>query len=207
MSAQDGGAAVGRKLSRAISLAAGQLGSTVNDAAQFLDISQNIQSRVEEDAAGAASRPGSAASDAPAAPAGAVERKATEQMGRRLLDPKQLVLRDKLAFFLGVVNIGIVGFWVGRTPQTYHHYWLFKCVVLFSLRWWTYRAKGWQYLMLELCYAANALGLYFFYAAPRSALVRRLAFALMAGPLQFSIVLMRNSLVFHDFDSGAKSFR
>ncbi|GAB4820019.1 hypothetical protein N2152v2_007065 [Parachlorella kessleri] len=57
-----------------------------------------------------------------------------------------------------------------------------------------------HYMMLEFCYAANLIGAVHLYLWPHSALLRKLAFAHMAGPLMWAIVAMRNSLVFHDFD-------
>ena len=113
---------------------------------------------------------------------------------------KSVMKRDTIAFFLGVVNVALIGFWMGKSPETYYHYWAFKSLVLFSWRWYTYRQKGWQYLMFELCYFGNFLGMIHVYFFPRVMLMRKLSFAVCAGPLMWSIMAMRNSLVFHDVD-------
>lgn len=113
---------------------------------------------------------------------------------------RTVVTRDTIAFFLGVVNVALIGFWMGRHPQTYYHYWALKSVILFSWRWHKYRQKGWQYLMLELCYFGNFLGILHVYVWPHNVIMRKLAFAVCAGPLMWSIMAMRNSLVFHDID-------
>ncbi|PSC73097.1 Membrane transporter [Micractinium conductrix] len=116
------------------------------------------------------------------------------------VDPQKIMLQDKLAFVLGVCNVVVTAFWVGRWPETYHHFWLLKDVLLFSLRFLVYRKSGMHYMMFEYCYFGNALGLYHLFLRPDSAFLRRFAFAVMSGPLMWSIIAMRNSLVFHDGD-------
>lgn len=94
----------------------------------------------------------------------------------------------------------LVAFWLGASPSTYQYCWLIKCLALFTMRWFSYRSRGLHYMMLEFCYAGNILAAAQIFWAPSSPLLRRLAFAHMAGPLMWSIVAMRNSLVFHDVD-------
>ena len=113
---------------------------------------------------------------------------------------KKAVRRDEVAFFVGVVNVALIGFWMGHSPETYYHYWTFKSIVLFSWRWYQYRQKGFQYLMLELCYFGNFLGMLHVYVWPQNVIMRKLAFSVCSGPLMWSIMAMRNSLVFHDVD-------
>lgn len=56
--------------------------------------------------------------------------------------------------------------------------------------------------MLELCYFGNLLGIAHVYWPwfTKSTIMRKLFFAYGSGPLLWSILAMRNSLVFHDFD-------
>ena len=132
---------------------------------------------------------------------------------------KRRVRRDEVAFFFGVVNVGLTAFWVGRSPETYYVYWTIKSALLFTWRFFSYRwvlistdvrsprlshsrhaprslarKKSLQWLMLELCYFGNILGLYHVWFTPTSIAQRHLAFAFAAGPLMFSIAAMRNSL-------------
>jgi hypothetical protein len=46
----------------------------------------------------------------------------------------------------GVVNVVLTAFWVGRWPETYHWFWMVKDVVLFTLRYLTYKQKGMHYM-------------------------------------------------------------
>lgn len=112
------------------------------------------------------------------------------------------VRRDELAFVFGVLNVVIVAFWIGRKPETYYVYWTFKSIVLFSWRYLTYRKKQLHWLMLELCYFGNFLGLAHVWYFPQSQILRKLSFAFASGPLMWSIMAMRNSLVFHDVDKS-----
>uniref|UniRef100_A0A1D2A5Y9 Glycerophosphocholine acyltransferase 1 n=1 Tax=Auxenochlorella protothecoides TaxID=3075 RepID=A0A1D2A5Y9_AUXPR len=129
-----------------------------------------------------------------AASSGAVHR-----IGERMLRGDVHML-DKVSFTLGVANIALVAFWLGASPSTYQYCWLIKCLTLFTMRWFSYRSRGLHYMMLEFCYAGNILAALQIFWVPSSPLLRRLAFAHMAGPLMWSIVAMRNSLVFHDVD-------
>ncbi|EFN52360.1 hypothetical protein CHLNCDRAFT_138776 [Chlorella variabilis] len=123
-----------------------------------------------------------------------------QKMGGSLIDPHKIMLKDKLAFVFGVVNVVLTSFWVGRWPSTYYWFWMAKDVVLFTLRYMVYKKKGMHYMMLEYCYAANLAAFYYLIFAPHNAFLRKFCFAVMTGPLMWSIVAMRNSLVFHDGD-------
>lgn len=111
-----------------------------------------------------------------------------------------VVLVDRLSFVLGVLDVALTAFWLGADPGSYQWFWLVKSVALFTLRYFSYRRRGLHYMMFEFCYAGNLLAAAHFFLAPHAAVLRRLAFAHMAGPLMWSIVAMRNSLVFHDAD-------
>jgi hypothetical protein len=124
----------------------------------------------------------------------------TEALGEGFLDPSRIIFRDKVVFFIGVLNVALIAFWIGAQPGTYYHFWTAKCAVLFPLRWWSYKQRNMHYMLLELCYFGNFIGIAQAYMYPYSPLLRKLSFAFAAGPLMFSILAMRNSLVFHDFD-------
>ncbi|KAL4422696.1 hypothetical protein ABPG75_008893 [Micractinium tetrahymenae] len=122
------------------------------------------------------------------------------RVGGSLIDPRKIMLQDKLAFVFGVANVCLTAFWLGRWPQTYYMFWLIKDIVLFSLRFLIYKQQGMHYMMLEYCYAANLVAFVYLFLSPQSAVLRRFSFAIMSGPLMWSIVAMRNSLVFHSGD-------
>lgn len=109
---------------------------------------------------------------------------------------------SEIAFFCGVLNVALTAFIIGRSPSQYYVYWTVKSVLLFTWRFITYRRKSLQWLMLELCYFGNFVGLIHVWFFPESIAQRRLTFAFASGPLMFSIAAMRNSLVFHDVDKS-----
>jgi hypothetical protein len=92
------------------------LDAAIDDCASFLDVQGNLQSRVEVDgvvdqraaADGRAACPpgGAPVGDRPEEPVALRKPSTTQQMGEQLLDPKRVVFRDKVVFFLGVLNVG-----------------------------------------------------------------------------------------------------
>ena len=55
-----------------------------------------------------------------------------------------------------------------------------------------------HYYLLDLCYYGNILLMLHVWVWPRSYLWQRSTFALNTGPLTFTILAFRNSLVYHD---------
>lgn len=171
-------------------------GCSVEDVSQIMDVQMLLESIPQDAVTGleALKEEGAGVRETRALAAGETEtKKATPKA-------KAAIRRDEIAFFVGVVNVALIGFWMGHSPETYYHYWTFKSIVLFSWRWYQYRQKGFQYLMLELCYFGNFLGMLHVYVWPQNLMMRKLAFSVCSGPLMWSIMAMRNSLVFHDVD-------
>ncbi|KAK9844314.1 hypothetical protein WJX74_000680 [Apatococcus lobatus] len=110
------------------------------------------------------------------------------------LSPEQKMQRDKIGFFLGIANICLTAFWMGKQPGTFFYWYTIKAVALFSTRYYIYSQKHWQYYMLEYCYFSNLL------------LLLEIVFAHLSGPLSWSIPAMRNSLVLHDLDKLTSLF-
>ena len=108
------------------------------------------------------------------------------------MSPREVIFKDKMAFFLGVFNVVLTAWWIGAYPKTYHYLWGAKALTLFPLRWLSYRKKRWHYLMFEYCYVANGIGLYHCFFAPKSPVLHKITFSMGAGPLLCSILAMRN---------------
>ena len=62
---------------------------------------------------------------------------------------------------------------MGRCPEVFYRYWLGSSVLIFSLRWLSYRFKGHHYLMLEFCYGATLLAAVHVIWFPQHALLRK----------------------------------
>lgn len=176
-----------RKFSQMMRDTSRKIEYAVEDVSQFLDFQSNVEQVLEE-------------SKDEGSEDGKRKVQKEESLEKRMLNPESIMLRDKIAFFLGVANVGLIGYLMGKCPQEYYHYWTFKSIVLFTLRWYKYKKIGYQYLMFELCYFGNMLGIAHVYLFPGYIGMRRLAFSVCAGPLMWSILAMNNSLVFHDVD-------
>uniref|UniRef100_A0A7S3QMQ2 Glycerophosphocholine acyltransferase 1 n=1 Tax=Dunaliella tertiolecta TaxID=3047 RepID=A0A7S3QMQ2_DUNTE len=118
----------------------------------------------------------------------------------RRMGPKQLLLKDKITFVLGSTCLWVCAFWLGSSPQSFYKLYTGLGVVLFTFRYLVYRARKWHYYLLDLCYYGNTLLLLHLWVYPRSYLLARTTFALNSGPLAFTILAFRNSLVYHDMD-------
>ncbi|GBF97737.1 hypothetical protein Rsub_10901 [Raphidocelis subcapitata] len=116
------------------------------------------------------------------------------------LPPHAVLLRDKAAFCLGLALTWVVAYWLGCCPSTFYRLHTALAAALLAVRWAVYRSKRWHYFMFDLCYFANALLLAHCWLAPHSAALGRVTFALDTGPLLWSVVAFRNSLVLHSLD-------
>ncbi|KAJ9527063.1 hypothetical protein QJQ45_025234 [Haematococcus lacustris] len=117
------------------------------------------------------------------------------------LGSQRMQLSDKLAFLLGSSCLWVCAFWLGHSPGSFYKLYTGLGLLFFTARYATYRARKCRhYYLLDLCYCCNALLLTHLWAAPRSQLLAHTTFAFNTGPLAFSILAFRNSLVYHDMD-------
>jgi len=72
----------------------------------------------------------------------------------------------------------------------------------------TWLPGGWSqaqkehYYLLEMCYIVNVVLALYVWVMPNSVWMYKAAFGLVAGPLTWSIVALRNSLVMHGLDQA-----
>ena len=66
------------------------------------------------------------------------------------------------------LHYSLSAYWLGASPQTFYKYYTVKAVVLYTARFYLYKAKNWHYYMLEFCYFANILLLLEVWVFPRS---------------------------------------
>ena len=72
-----------------------------------------------------------------------------------------------------------------------------KSISLTALRWYTFRAEGKHFLLLDFCYFANGLALLYLWTMPTSARAFQILFMVSNGPLAWSVLTFSQSLVFH----------
>lgn len=197
------GSHIARKISRRLSALGHGVGEIVSEVTDIMDLTpaQEKLERILAQPDAPAGHPKTLEADAAQKPrlVGG-KRNLLEKLGFGVLEPKDVVLRDKIVFTLSVMNLALSAFWVGKYPTTYYHWWLAKTVVLFTIRYATYRVQKLHYMLFEFCYFAGYVGLYYLYCDPTNAALRKISFAMMAGPLTWVIVALRNSMVLHDAD-------
>lgn len=74
-------------------------------------------------------------------------RELIKQRLREAVTPKSILLRDKVAYCLGSLDLLVSAFWLGHSPRSFYKLYTIKCAVLFSLRWVIYKAKRQHYYM------------------------------------------------------------
>ena len=75
---------------------------------------------------------------------------ATEQAKRSKL--KEHMKPDENAMTVGILNVMITAFLVGRSPQSFFVLHLLKTTVLLPWRYIRFRRQKWQWYMVEFCY-------------------------------------------------------
>jgi hypothetical protein len=133
---------------------------------------------------------------------------------RRALTPKRILFRDKIAFVLGLTDLWLSAYWLGSSPSSFSSFYSYKIIILLILRWCIYRSKRWHYYLFDFCYYAQGLQLLqlwgsnlpSFFSVSYSITMTKLAYSISHGPLLWSIVAFRNSLVLHSLDKTTSHF-
>lgn len=117
-------------------------------------------------------------------------------------DKKSLILmqtKDKLAFTVGVVNVGLTMFLLGKVPTQFYIWHSPKTVLLIFLRWLDFRKKKQHYLLFDFCYWANFLLLLYVWVFPENSLLFQIAFLCSVGPLSWSVLAFNQAMIFHSW--------
>lgn len=133
-------------------------------------------------------------------------KEAVKTLLRRAATPRRILLRDKIAFVVGTTDLWLTAYWLGASPETFHLFYTPKIIALLIIRIIVYRSKRWGPYLYDFCYAAQLLQLIQLYALPTSIVLAKVMFAISMGPLLWSIVAFRNSLVLHSLDKTTSHF-
>lgn len=114
--------------------------------------------------------------------------------------PKHVKLRDKLTFASGVLLALISAFWLGSSPSTFYKLYTLKAIFLFALRFFLYKKSRMHYYLLDFCYYANLVLVVQVWLFNDSCAMEKIMFAFAMGPLAWSILAFRNSMIFHSLD-------
>ncbi|KAF9057780.1 hypothetical protein BJ165DRAFT_1538984 [Panaeolus papilionaceus] len=114
--------------------------------------------------------------------------------------------RDKVSFFLGVMNLLLTALMFGLTPEWIHVAYTIQGLYLLPLRYYTYKKRAWHYFLFDLCYYVTILNFVYFWFFPGSPALWVACYCLSHGSLASAVITWRNSLVFHDQDKVTSLF-
>ena len=89
---------------------------------------------------------------------------------------KAIRRQDRLSYTLGVFNTMVTSWLLGSAPQYFYLWHSPKCLLLISLRWYTFHKEGKHYLLYDFCYWANLLCLLYLWGWPSSATMFQVLF-------------------------------
>jgi len=130
------------------------------------------------------------------------------------LKKNPVLVRDLRWNTAGVSNVMVTGFVIGRFPQFFWMLHLFKACLLIPWRYFRFKSQNAELYLLDFCYFA---GIYYVslsaifgvvrmvfgtetFLTPYNDEILRIFFAFASGPLAWSVLIFRNSLVLHDPD-------
>ena len=132
---------------------------------------------------------------------------------------KQHMKGDEISYSLGVMNVAFTSFILARWPQNYWIVHMVKSCFLLTSRYFRFKKQGWELYLLDFCYFATYVSCFCcvlcmvrIYLGKSSILTdynyifTRALFTLVNGPLAWSVLIFRNSLVFHDIDRTTSTF-
>lgn len=135
-----------------------------------------------------------------------VAQKKGKEIKQKLQQEPFVRLRDEIAFLLGVVNLAVTSFLLGKKPEWIPMLYTIKFVVLVGSRVYLYKRARFHYFLLDFCYFANVMLLAYLHFFPQYGKLFVAVFIFSNGPLAWAIVTWRNSLVFHSLDKITSLF-
>ncbi|TFK29327.1 hypothetical protein FA15DRAFT_664256 [Coprinopsis marcescibilis] len=114
--------------------------------------------------------------------------------------------REKVSFFLGVMNLLVSALLFGLAPQWVHISYTIQGLYLLPLRYYQYKKRAWHYFLFDLCYYVTILNFIYFWIFPGSKMLFIACYCMSHGSLASAVITWRNSLVFHDQDKVTSLF-
>lgn len=129
-----------------------------------------------------------------------------ERLQERWADASNVRFRDKISFLVGVMNLVASSLLFAFAPEWVPISYTFQSAFFLPLRIWTYTRLKWHYFLFDFCYAANVAALAFLWIWPYSPFLFTIVYCAAHGPLAWSVITWRNSLVFHSLEKVTSTF-
>ena len=115
-------------------------------------------------------------------------------------EPKYVKFFDKVAFTIGVLNMGVCQYFLLNRPDLFPTWYAIIIPVILGSRYFYFRGGGMQYFMIDFCYFTIFCSMMNLLFIKNSPLFFKVCFICCTGPLTLAIPAWRNSFVFHDYD-------
>jgi hypothetical protein len=115
-------------------------------------------------------------------------------------EPKYVKFFDKVAFTVGVLNMGVCQYFLLNRPDLFPTWYSLIIPVILGSRYFYFRGSGLQYFMIDFCYFTIFCSMVNLLLVHNSPLFFKVCFICCTGPLTLAIPVWRNSFVFHDYD-------
>ncbi|PWN30579.1 hypothetical protein BDZ90DRAFT_229596 [Jaminaea rosea] len=129
-----------------------------------------------------------------------------DKLNARWTDAKNVRLRDKLSFLVGVMNLVASSLIFAFRPEWVPLVYTLQSAFFLPIRVWTYTRLKWHYFLFDFCYAANVAALAFIWIWPASPFLFTIVYCAAHGPLAWSVITWRNSFVFHSLEKVTSTF-
>jgi hypothetical protein len=108
---------------------------------------------------------------------------------------------DKLAYVYGTNIVVLFTYCLAKYPDDFFYTFATTVMLLMLVhRYYTFWFSGWHMYLVDSCYVANFLMLYYVWFAPKSQWMMTTCYVFGNGTLMTAILAFRNSLVYHKID-------
>jgi hypothetical protein len=115
-------------------------------------------------------------------------------------EPKYVKFFDKVAFTVGVLNMGVCQYFLLNRPDMFPMWYALVMPLVLGSRYLYFHNGGLQYFMIDFCYFSIFCSMMNLLFITNSPLFFKVCFICCTGPLTLAIPVWRNSFVFHDYD-------
>lgn len=129
-----------------------------------------------------------------------------DKIQARWTEQKNIRLRDKLSFVIGVMNLIVSSLVFAYVPKWMPVLYSVQCAWFLPIRVFSYYRLHWHYFLFDYCYFANILNLLYIWVLPGNKFLFLACYCSSHGPLAFSIATWRNSAVFHSVEKMTSLF-
>ncbi|EXJ86378.1 hypothetical protein A1O3_03329 [Capronia epimyces CBS 606.96] len=133
-------------------------------------------------------------------------KRSVDDLSKRWNDTVAISMREKVSFISAVLNVFLSGYLIGAAPEYFYYWFTAQLAYFMPIRFITYRRKGYQYFLADLCYFVNLLCLLSIWVFPRSKRLFISTYCLAYGNNAVAVAMWRNSLVFHSLDKVTSLF-